>query len=102
ARLRCNVSQYMRLLESVVIACLETWQLPGQRIEGRTGVWVTTPHGPAKICAMGIRVRRGVTLHGLALNVTTDLSHFGAIVPCGIADAGVTSLAARLGPAAPS
>ncbi|NUN53167.1 MAG: lipoyl(octanoyl) transferase, partial [Planctomycetaceae bacterium] len=64
-------------------------------VEGRTGVW----SGGAKVCALGVRVAGGVSLHGLALNVATDLGGFGAIVPCGIRDAGVTSLERLLGTA---
>lgn len=88
---------YLRLLEEIVIDVLAGLGLQGEAIEGRTGVWV----GGAKVCAMGVRVAGGVTMHGLALNVTTDLGGFGAIVPCGIRDAGVTSLA-RLLPAPPA
>ncbi len=61
---------------------------------GRVGVWVDTPVGEAKIAAIGVRVRRWVTFHGLAINVAPDLSHFGGIVPCGLPDYPVTSLAA--------
>ncbi len=75
------------------------YSLDADRVEGRTGVWI----GPdargdeRKICAMGIRCSRWVTMHGLALNLNTDLSYFDHIVPCGIADRGVTSLAHELG-----
>ena len=88
---------YLRFLEETVIGVLAEFGLEGTAVEGRTGVWV----GGAKVCAMGVRVAGGVTMHGLALNVTTDLGGFGAIVPCGIRDAGVTSLA-RLLPEAPA
>ena len=67
--------------------------VPGERCPGRPGVWV----GGSKIAAIGVRVRDGVCTHGLALNVATDLSWFGAIVPCGISDAGITSLEHLLG-----
>ena len=83
---------YLRFLEGVVIDVLRGFGLPGTTVEGRTGVWV----GGAKVCALGVRVAGGVSMHGLALNVTTDLGGFGAIVPCGIRDAGVTSLARLL------
>jgi lipoyl(octanoyl) transferase len=88
-----NLSRYMRLLEHAVIDTLATWHIDAQRIAGRTGVWVNNE----KICAMGVRISRGATLHGLALNVNLDLAGFDAIVPCGIADTGVTSLAKILG-----
>jgi lipoyl(octanoyl) transferase len=97
ADLGLNVGRYMRLLEQVVIDTVGAWGIEGRRIEGRTGVWV----GPAKLCAMGVRVRRNVSLHGLALNVSTDLAHFQTIVPCGLADATVTSLQRLLGPRCP-
>jgi len=88
---------YLRFLEGLVIGVLGEFGLAGTTVEGRTGVWA----GGAKVCAMGVRVAGGVTLHGLALNVTTDLGAFAAIVPCGIRDAGVTSLA-RLLPRPPA
>jgi lipoyl(octanoyl) transferase len=74
------------------------------RIAGLTGVWLDWEEGaanPRKICAMGVRCSRWVTLHGLALNVNTDLSYFGYIVPCGITDKAVTSMQAELGHAVP-
>ena len=141
-----NLSRYMRLLEQATIDTLALWNLPGERIPGRTGVWInqrragrvsppsptptrdthhevrapdSQPHPsvelggltpPArldfphaeKICAMGVRISRGTTLHGLALNVNLDLAGFDTIIPCGIADAGVTSLAKLLGEDQPS
>lgn len=89
---------YMRHLEEAVVATLGHWGIRSYRVEGRTGVWV----GKEKICAMGVRVRRWWTLHGLALNLTTDLNHFGLIIPCGIRDRGVCSMEKLLGPATPS
>jgi lipoyl(octanoyl) transferase len=88
---------YLRFLEGLVAGVLAEWGLEAGTIEGRTGVWV----GGAKVCALGVRVAGGVSMHGLALNVATDLDAFGAIVPCGIRDAGVTSLQ-RLLPRPPS
>lgn len=99
-----NVGRYMRLLEQVAIDAVATFGVTAQRDPGgaggapATGVWV----GAAKLCAVGVRVSRGVSLHGLALNVTTDLAHFDTIVPCGLAGRGVTSLRALLGPRCPS
>lgn len=92
-----NLGRYMRLLEHLVIASVARWGINAGRVPGCTGVWV----GDAKLCAMGVRVRRNVTLHGLALNVATDLSHFQTIVPCGLAGRAVTSLAAILGDRCP-
>lgn len=93
-----DVGAYVRLLEECVIVALAEVGIRGTRIDGLPGVWV----GMNKICAIGARVKRRhngefVTAHGLALNVNTDLSHFGTIVPCGITDKGVTSVASELG-----
>lgn len=90
---------YMRLLERSVIATLRQFGIEGERDESATGVWVKPG---AKICAMGVRVSRWVTMHGLALNVTTNLQHFQLIVPCGLAGRPVTSMAQALGDACPS
>ncbi len=86
-------SEYVRRLEEAVIQTLRRFGVRGERSPGRPGVWV----GGAKIAAVGVRIHDGVSTHGLALNVETDLSWFGAIIPCGISDAGVTSLAWLLG-----
>ena len=88
---------FVREIESALIAtCLELG-LAVTRVEGRSGVWVVDSKGERKIAAIGIRVARGVTMHGFALNVEPDLSAFEAIIPCGIEDATVTSLAIELG-----
>ena len=89
--MRCfeqDLHWYMRMLEEVVIEALGGLGLRGERVEGLTGVWV----GGRKVAAIGVRARRWVTYHGLALNVTTDLAPFDHIVPCGIQDRGVTSV----------
>ena len=88
-----DLHRYLRDLESVLILALEEFGLRAGRVEGLTGVWV----GDAKVAAIGIRVSRWVTHHGFALNVDPDLSYFDLIVPCGIADRRVTSMAALLG-----
>ena len=88
---------FVREIESALITtCLELG-LAATRVEGRSGVWVVDKKGERKIAAIGIRVARGVTMHGFALNVEPDLSAFEAIIPCGIEDAAVTSLAIELG-----
>lgn len=88
---------FVREIESALIAtCLEL-RLAVTRVEGRSGVWVVDSKGERKIAAIGIRVARGVTMHGFALNVEPNLSAFEAIIPCGIEDATVTSLAIELG-----
>ena len=92
-----RAGDYVRALESVAIDTVGSWGIGGARIPGRPGVWV----GGAKIAAVGVRIDRGVSRHGLALNVAPDLGWFEAIVPCGIQDAGVTSIAALLGVAPP-
>lgn len=85
--------KYVRSLEQVIIGVLEDFQLDGRLEEGITGVWV----GNAKIAAIGIKISRGVAFHGLAINVNTDLSYFSHIVPCGIQDLQVTSMAQESG-----
>jgi lipoyl(octanoyl) transferase len=94
-----DLGRYMRSLEEVIIQMLAHWGIQGHRLSGSTGVWLD-PDNPArarKICAMGVRCSRWVTMHGWALNVNTDLSYFDAIVPCGIKDKGVTSMQQELG-----
>ena len=97
-RFRTDIHWYLRNLEEMVILTCNEYGLDVSRIKGRTGVWVNADKNgqERKICAMGIRCSRWVTMHGFALNVNTDLSSFDAIVPCGIADRGVTSLANEL------
>lgn len=99
-----DIHRYMRLLEEAIILTLADYGLKAGRIDGLTGVWLDADDGtgqvgpnPRKICAMGVKASRWVTMHGFALNVNTDLSYFGHIVPCGIADKAVTSLAQELG-----
>ena len=88
---------FVREIESALIATCSELGLAATRVEGRSGVWVVDSKGERKIAAIGIRVARGVTMHGFALNVEPDLSAFEAIIPCGIEDATVTSLAIELG-----
>jgi len=87
-----GASDYMHRLEDTVAAVVESYGLSTCRRKDAIGVWV----GHNKICALGVRVRRGITFHGLALNVDPDATHWGLIIPCGIRDGGVTSLAAEL------
>lgn len=93
-----GVKAYIDLLEESVIRLLDQYGIKGESVKGATGVWlgVGTPR-ERKICAIGVKVTRGVTMHGFALNVNTDLAAFGAINPCGFIDKGVTSLALELG-----
>lgn len=90
---RCDVHRYVRDIEEVMIRVAGRFGVTAGRIEGLTGIWV----GREKLGAIGVRIARWVTSHGFAFNVTTDLAHFGLIVPCGIADKGVTSLERLLG-----
>ncbi len=94
-----DVVNFVRRLEDSLIKVCADLGVETQRVEGRSGVWVPADaRGPArKIAAIGIRVSRATTLHGFALNCDCDLAAFSAIVPCGISDAGVTSLTAELG-----
>lgn len=99
-RLGIGIHGHMRLLEEIVIATLASFGLKGDRDPDATGVWV----GPAplrKICALGVRASRYVTMHGLALNVAPDLAHFNLIVPCGLAGRPVTSMERELGASCP-
>ena len=94
-RYRRDISWYMRSLEEVIIRAIGRWGLKGERMPGYTGVWLLSP--PRKIAAMGVKLSRWVSMHGFALNVNTDLEGFSLIVPCGIRDKGVTSMAVELG-----
>ncbi|MHB1930430.1 MAG: lipoyl(octanoyl) transferase LipB, partial [Acidimicrobiales bacterium] len=91
------IPAYVHQVEQVVIDALAAVGLPGaSRLEGYPGVWVGVDDGaPRKICAIGVRLSKGRTMHGFALNVAPDMAYFGHIVPCGIADKPVTSLAAE-------
>jgi lipoyl(octanoyl) transferase len=87
-----DIRRYVWMLEEWLIQTLTQFDISGRRIEGRVGIWVGDDISAAKIAAIGVRVRHGITYHGVSINVNPDLSHFNGIVPCGIADAGVTSL----------
>ena len=89
-----DIRRFVHALEGWMIAALGELGVPARREPGRIGIWTGEAREEAKIGAIGVRVKRWVTMHGFAINVAPDLSHFGGIVPCGIADYGVTSLAA--------
>ena len=93
-----DIHKYLRFLEEMVILTLSEYGLKAERSEGETGVWldVGTPFA-RKICAMGVRASRWVTMHGFALNVNADLGYFDLMIPCGIKDKAVTSLNVELG-----
>jgi lipoyl(octanoyl) transferase len=88
-----RVQEYLRSLEGTLVSVLERFGVSGQGSPGYAGVWV----GDSKVVAIGVAIKRDVSFHGFAMNVDTDLSHFEYIVPCGIADKGVTSLSRLLG-----
>ncbi|UFU01660.1 lipoyl(octanoyl) transferase LipB [Ruania suaedae] len=95
-----DVIAYVRALEQAVIDALEQqWGIRATRVEGRSGVWLPGARGEQdrKLAAVGVRVAKGVTMHGVALNACPDLGSFSAIVPCGISDAGVTSISELTG-----
>jgi lipoyl(octanoyl) transferase len=107
-RLDLRLNSYLRFLEQIVIDVLARFGIQGDRDETATGVWVRPrptarpePGSPAKIAAIGVRVSRWVTMHGLALNVTTNLDHFNLIVPCGLVGRNVTSMQRELADACP-
>jgi len=106
-RLGLRLHEYMRCLEETVIRTLGRFGIAGVRDPSATGVWVADPGAgvpgtTAKVSAMGLRIRRWVTMHGLSLNVDPDMSHFGLIVPCGLAGRPVTSMRALKNDACPS
>jgi lipoyl(octanoyl) transferase len=94
-----DIHQYMRLLEEAVIQTLAEFNISAGRIKGLTGVWIDFENvlTARKICALGVKTSRWVTMHGLAFNVNTDLNYFNHIVPCGIDDKAVTSLQKEMG-----
>ena len=108
--LRFNIGRYMHWLEQVVIDTVKTFGVQAFRERRLTGVWVHPPPRraageeslPAKLCSAGVRIERNVTLHGVALNVTTMLDHYKNIVPCGLTERSVTNLHELLGPHTPS
>ena len=92
-----DVVSHVRRLEDVLIGICADFDLETARIKGRSGVWVLDSIEDRKIAAIGVRVAQGVTMHGFALNCDNDLTWFDRIVPCGIRDAGVTTLSKELG-----
>lgn len=92
-----DVVEHVRNLERRIMAALATFGIDGKQVEGRSGVWIDTPTGTDKVAAIGVRVEHGVTMHGFAINADADLTDFSHIVPCGIADAGVTTASAAAG-----
>ncbi len=92
-----DIHKYLRFLEEAVILTLAEYGIDSTRSPGETGVWIDVETRPRKICAMGVRASRWVTMHGLALNVCPDLTYFNHIVPCGIREKAVTSMAVELG-----
>lgn len=95
-----DIGKYMRFLEESVIQTLATYGIVGGRVAGLTGVWIDFDSAnPRKICALGVKCSRWVTMHGIGFNINSDLTYFNHIVPCGIEDKGVTSMQQELGKA---
>jgi len=96
--LNIGIRQYVHLLEEAIILTLNNYNIEGQRLKGATGIWldVEKENRTRKICAIGVRVSRGVTMHGFAFNINTDLNYFSYINPCGFTDKAVTSLEKEL------
>lgn len=94
-----DVVAHVRRLEGALIEVLREFGIQGYRVEGRSGVWVRRPLGEDKVAAIGVRVQRGVTMHGFALNCDNSLAGFRGIIPCGITDAGVTTMSEAAGAA---
>ena len=97
-QLEIGVKEYVHRLEEIVIRTVADYGISGERLEGATGVWLES-HTPRarKICAIGVKCSRSITMHGLALNVNTDLTYFSNINPCGFVDKGVTSIEREVG-----
>lgn len=96
-RFNIGIRDYIDLLEEVVICALTKWNIKGERHHGATGIWIEAAQPTArKICAIGVRVSRFITMHGFAFNINTDMSYYSYINPCGFQDKGVTSLAREL------
>jgi len=97
--MKLGLRGYIQLLEEAIIKCISRFDLKGERLAGATGVWIDPDKGARarKICAIGVRASRFVTMHGFALNVSTDLSYFNHINPCGFTDKGVTSIEKETG-----
>lgn len=94
-----GIRSYIELLESAVIKTLAEFNIQADRLDGAIGVWINKKEGqnPFKICAIGVKVSRMISMHGIALNVNTDLNYFNYINPCGFSDKGVTSMEKELG-----
>lgn len=92
-----DIKKYVWQLEELIIRSLAHFDVKGERRTGRVGIWVETGGSEAKVAAIGVRIRRWVTMHGIAVNIDPDLSHYAGIVPCGVREHGVTSLAKLLG-----
>jgi lipoyl(octanoyl) transferase len=96
-KLNLGIKKYVNLLEETIINVIAKYGITGERIDGATGVWIISDNNQSKICAIGIRCSRSVTMHGFALNVNTNLKYFEYINPCGFKDKGVTSVEQQIG-----
>jgi lipoyl(octanoyl) transferase len=96
-RMHMGVKKYIANLEESIIQTLAGYDIQASRLEGATGVWISSAPQPRKICAIGVKVSHSITMHGFALNVNTNLTYFNHINPCGFTDKGVTSIQQELG-----
>jgi lipoyl(octanoyl) transferase len=92
-----GLAKYISNLEDTIIQSLHPYNLVGERLENAAGIWIRDSKGDRKICAIGVKASRNITMHGLAMNVNTDLTYFDKIIPCGLQDKTVTSLKKELG-----
>jgi len=92
-----DIKKYIWQLEELIVRSLAHFNVKGERRTGRVGIWVENRGNEAKVAAIGVRIRRWVTMHGIAVNIDPDLSHYAGIIPCGVREHGVTSLAKLLG-----
>ena len=95
--LNIGLAKYISNLEDTIIETLTHYHLKGERLDGAAGIWIRDTTGDRKICAIGVKASRNITMHGLAMNLNTDLSFFDKIIPCGLEGKGVTSLQKELG-----
>lgn len=95
--LHLGLAKYISKLEETVIESLKAYRIVGQRLDGAAGIWLRDKGPDRKICAIGVKASRNITMHGLAMNVSTDLSYFNKIVPCGLPNKQVTSLEKEIG-----
>ncbi|MBL0308202.1 MAG: lipoyl(octanoyl) transferase LipB [Bacteroidetes bacterium] len=95
-KLEIGLAKYIAKLEETIIETLKAYNIIGQRLDGAAGIWIKDKGPERKICAIGVKASRNITMHGLAININTDLSYFGKIIPCGLENKQVTSIQKEL------